>query len=147
LLKIGKKVVQPFLWRPKMRVFVADDSKILRERMISMLTETPGITCVGEAGDGEEACYEIALSKPDAVILDIQMPKENGISVLRRIKKDRPSTIVIIFTNYPYEQYRNRCMDLGADFFFDKSVEPEKPVEVLARMAKGSCAASPRAGL
>jgi len=118
-----------------MRVFVADDSKILRERMINMLTETPGITCVGEAGDGEEACYEIAQSKPDAVILDIQMPKENGISVLKKIKRDWPSTVVIIFTNYPFEQYRNRCLDLGADFFFDKTMEPEKPIAVLKRMA------------
>jgi DNA-binding NarL/FixJ family response regulator len=122
-------------WRLKMRVFVADDSKILRERMINMLTETPGITCVGEAGDGEEACYEIAQSKPDAVILDIQMPKENGISVLKKIKRDWPSTVVIIFTNYPFEQYRNRCLDLGADFFFDKTMEPEKPIAVLKRMA------------
>jgi DNA-binding NarL/FixJ family response regulator len=128
-----------------MRVFVADDSKILRERMISMLTEAPGITCVGEAGDGEEACYEIAQSKPDVVILDIQMPKENGISVLKKIKKDHPSTIVIIFTNYPLEQYRNRCLDLGADFFFDKSTESEKPVQVLKRMARAGCAASPSA--
>jgi DNA-binding NarL/FixJ family response regulator len=75
---------------------------------------------------------------PDAVILDIQMPKENGISVLKKIKKDRPATIVIIFTSYPFEQYRKRCVDLGADFFFDKSMEPEKPIEVLERMCKGA---------
>jgi DNA-binding NarL/FixJ family response regulator len=120
-----------------MRVFVADDSKIVRERLICTITETQGFTCVGEARDGEEAFSKVSQLKPDVVILDIRMPKENGISVLKKIKKNRPSTTVIIFTSYPFEQYRKRCMDLGADFFFDKSLEPEKLIETLKSMAEG----------
>ena len=72
--------------------------------------------------------------KPDVVILDIHLPGSSGIEVLEAIKKDKPAPIVIMFTNYPYPQYRKRCMDLGADFFFDKSTEHEKLTEVFKRL-------------
>ena len=68
----------------------------------------------------------ISRLQPDAVILDIRMPGGSGIDVLKKIKKNYPSTLVIMFTNYPTAQYRKRCLDLGTDFFFDKSTEFDK---------------------
>jgi DNA-binding NarL/FixJ family response regulator len=69
--------------------------------------------------------------KPDAVILDIQMPNSSGIDALQNIKIGGPTPVVIMLTNYAYPQYRKRCMDAGADFFFDKSTEFEEVVNVL----------------
>ena len=111
-----------------MKVFIVDDSAILRERLMSLLSELKGIEIVGQAQAPREAINSIRKLSPDAVILDIRMPGGNGINVLQNIKKDKPSPIVIVFTNYP--QYRKKCMDAGANFFFDKSTEFAKLIEV-----------------
>jgi DNA-binding NarL/FixJ family response regulator len=114
-----------------MRLFIADDSEILRLRLIDMLSEIEGIEIIGQAQNSLDAIESIEELNPHVVILDIRMPRINGIEVLEAIKKDDESPTVIIFTNYPYPQYRKRCMDLGADFFFDKSTEFEKLVDTV----------------
>ncbi len=114
-----------------MRLFIADDSEILRVRLIDMLSEIEGIEIIGQAQESLGAIESIQELNPHVVILDIRMPRINGIEVLEAIKKDDESPTVIIFTDYPYPQYRKRCMDLGADFFFDKSTEFEKLVDTV----------------
>ncbi len=114
-----------------MRLFIADDSEILRVRLIDMLSEIEGIEIIGQAQESLGAIESIQKLNPHVVILDIRMPRINGIEVLEAIKKDDESPTVIIFTDYPYPQYRKRCMDLGADFFFDKSTEFEKLVDTV----------------
>ena len=71
------------------RVFVADDSIVLRERLLEMLREIPGVEVLGCAGDGLHAISCIRDLKPDAVVLDIQMPCGNGLDVLKNIKHDK----------------------------------------------------------
>ncbi len=117
-----------------MKVFIVDDSAILRERLISMLSEIKGIEIAGQAQSAREAINSIRDLNPDVVILDIRMPGGNGISVLQNIKKDKPPPIVIMFTNYPYPQYRKKFMDAGADFFFDKSTEFDNLIEVFKQL-------------
>ena len=116
------------------KVLIVDDSSLLRERLKDALSEIDGIEIIGEAQDKYEAINSIGKLNPDVVILDIRMPKGNGFEVLHNVKKDRPSCVVIIFTNYPYPQYRKKCMEAGADFFFDKSMEFEKIPEVLGQL-------------
>jgi DNA-binding NarL/FixJ family response regulator len=55
------------------------------------------------------------------MILDIRLPNINGIEILEKIKRDMPSIKVIVFTSYPYPEYREKCLELRSDFFFDKS--------------------------
>jgi len=117
-----------------MKVFIADDSAVFRERMIEMLSELPEIEIIGQAKDGIQATNLITKLNPDVVILDIRMPKGNGIDMLQNIKKNNPALIVIMLTNYPYPQYRKKCMKAGADYFFDKSAEFEKVTEVLEKL-------------
>ncbi len=114
-----------------MRLFIADDSEILRVRLVDMLSEIEGIEIIGQAQNSLDAMELIEKLNPHVVILDIRMPQENGIKVLKAIKKNNHHLKVIIFTNYPYPQYRKRCMDLGADFFFDKSTEFEKLIDTV----------------
>ena len=73
---------------------------------------------------------------PDAVILDIRLPRKSGIEVLRDIKKDKPSPVVIILTNYPYPQYQKECTEAGADYFLNKSTEFNKIADVLKNLTK-----------
>ncbi len=114
-----------------MRIFIADDSELLRVRLVNMLSEIEGIEIIGQAQDSLGAIESIEKLNPHVVILDIRMPQKNGIKVLEAIKKSNQPPKVIIFTNYPYPQYRKRCMDLGADFFFNKSTEFEKLVDTV----------------
>lgn len=114
-----------------MKVFIADDSAIVRERLIDMLSMLKDAEVVGHASQGTEALDSIQELKPDVVILDIQMPRGSGIDVLQAIRKEGLAPVVIMFTNYPYPKYRRKCMDAGADFFFDKSTEFEQMINVL----------------
>jgi len=117
-----------------MRVFIADDSEILRSRLIEMLSEFKEIKIIGQTGYAQEAIESIKELIPDVVILDIRLPDGNGINVLEIIKKRNISTKVIIFTNYPYFQYRKRCLDAGAEFFFYKAAEFEKLIDALKQL-------------
>ena len=72
------------------------------------------------------------------VTLDIRLAGGNGIKVLERIKKEQPSSAVIMLTNYPYPQYREKCRQLGADYFFDKVTEIGSFVKVLKMLAHDS---------
>lgn len=105
------------------KVFIADDSRVVRERLTTLLNEVAGVEIVGQAENVAEAISAIGNLQPDVVILDIRMPDGSGIDVLRQIKQDGAGPIIIILTNYPFPGYRQRCLQAGADFFLDKSTE------------------------
>ena len=122
--------------KQKLKVFIADDSAFIRERLPAMLSEIPGIEVVGQAKNGAEALDSIRALNPDVVILDIRMPGKTGIEVLHELKKDKPAPVVIMLTNYPYPQYKKKCLGLGADFFFDKSTDFDKLFDVLKELSQ-----------
>ena len=121
-----------------MKVFIVDDSALVRERIIAMISEHPGIEITGQAENALEGINSIRKLKPDVVILDIRMPGGNGIEVLRNIKKNSSGPTIIILTNYPYPQYRKKCIEAGADYFFDKSTEFNKIIEVIKKLIQES---------
>ena len=114
-----------------MRMFIVDDSEILRSRLVQALAEIEGMEIVGEAGFVRDAVREIRKLNPDFVILDMKLSDGSGIDILSAMKKDNMATRIIIFTNYPYLQYRKKCLDAGADFFFYKATELGKLMDLL----------------
>ena len=124
------------------RVFIADDSPVVCERLMNMLSEIKGIEVVGQAGTVPDAIESIKTLQPDVVILDIRMPGGSGIDVLRKVKQGENVPTVIILTNYPYPQYRRKCMEAKADFFLDKSTEFQSISEVFKGCVKGSLSES-----
>ena len=119
-----------------MKVFIVDDSRAFRKGLINLLSKLKEVEIVGQAQDSVKAMEAIRKLKPDAVILGIPIPGGNGIHLVKNIKEDKLAPIVMILTNYPYRQYRKKYMDAGADFFFDKSTEFEKVIEVLKNLIK-----------
>ncbi|MFC1563971.1 response regulator transcription factor [candidate division KSB1 bacterium] len=113
-----------------MKIVIADDSAMVRERIISTLNDVKGVEVTGEADNAKATMEKVEELKPDAVILDIGMPG-NGISIIKAIKDRKKPPVVIMFTNYSYEQYEINCLEEGADFFFNKSEGIEKITEVL----------------
>lgn len=120
-----------------MRVFIADDSRAVVERLADLLEDVPGAELVGQASDVPEAVRSIQKTKPDALILDLQMPGGSGLDVLRAIRTEQPRICVLIFTNYPYPQFRQECLSAGANFFLDKSKEFEKIPDILRGLIHG----------
>ena len=122
-----------------MKVLIADDSEVVRKRLAEMISEVPGVEISGQAKDGQETIRLIEEIKPDAVVLDVRMPKGSGIDVLKYIRNGvQPKPLVIVLTNYPYPHYRKKCLAMGADYFIEKSVEFEKVVDVLGASINSS---------
>ena len=113
------------------RVVIIDDSNLVRERLVKMLVAVSGVEITGEASNSQEALRIIEDKKPHIVIIDIKIPGESGIEVLKKIKKINQAIIAIIITNYPFTQYRASCFENGADYFYDKSNEYSKVVKTI----------------
>ena len=121
-----------------MRLFIADDSMLILERLKTMFSELPEIEIIGEARDGIGTIENVRKLNPDVVVLDIKMPGVDGIDVLKDIKNNYQNIKVIMLTNYPYPQYRRKCMELGADYFFKKSTEFENVLGALKQLIQNS---------
>jgi len=118
------------------RVMLAEDSEIIRDRLVEMLQEGGGVDLVGVACDAPEASALFFAVRPDAVVLDIQMPGGSGIDVLEKIRYVDRSCVVIMLTSYNFPDLRRRCLEGGADFFLDKATEFEQVLDVLGEMAR-----------
>lgn len=127
-----------------MRVFVADDSSIFRKMLVASIAELGNVEVVGHAEHALEAIEGIARLNPDIVILDIRLKSGTGIDILHAIKRNMSaSPIAIVLTNFPYEQYRKVCINLGADYFFHKATEFSEFVTTLRGLLPSSSASKP----
>lgn len=118
-----------------LRVVIADDSPLVRERLAAMLSDLAGVELVGQAVDAGGALTIIEQLNPDVAILDIRMPGGNGIQALEAVKRMAPAVCVIMLTAFPYPQYRQKCLQAGADYFFDKSTEFDNVAEAILALA------------
>ena len=119
------------------RILIADDSAVVRERLKHLLVDLGGVEVVGQAEDAGEARNLAKRLKPDVAILDLRMPNGSGADVLCDLKKLDPAPRVIMLTNYPHPENRKKCIDQGADYFFDKSTEFQKVLTVVKGMLHG----------
>jgi len=117
----------------KKKVFIVDDSSVIRNRLSQLITELPGVRLVGQAEIAFEAIQAIRRLRPEVVVLDISMPGGSGMYVLETVKREYPDLTVIMLTNFAHDQYRQKCLQLGADHFFDKTTEFEKVLEILGQ--------------
>jgi len=116
----------------EMNVFIVEDSASIRERLAAMLGDIEGVSVVGQAETPAEALEGILRTRPDSVVLDIQLTGGSGLDVLRKAHPQVPATVFIVLTNHADPQYRRICMQAGAAYFFDKSNEIAKVREVIS---------------
>jgi DNA-binding NarL/FixJ family response regulator len=109
-----------------MKLIIADDSALMRDRIKNQVKGFSQVTIVGEAANGKIAMEMIMEFDPDLVCLDLHMSEMGGMEVLKKIKEAKMKAKVCILTNYSYPQYRERCLSLGADYFLSKSDDFEK---------------------
>ena len=115
-------------------VFLVEDSAPIRARLAEMLGDVAGVAIVGEADTPASAIDGILRTRPDSVVLDIQLNGGSGIEVLRKVCPVAPGIVFIMLTNHPDPQYRKICMESGASYFLDKSAEFEKVKEVITSL-------------
>ena len=114
------------------RVLIADDSAKIRNHLVGLLETLPRLEVVGEAKDGLEAVETLRALEPDVLILDIEMPKINGLEVLRQIK-DTHCTVIVL-TGMGDDLYREKCLELQAKYFFDKINDFDQFVTLLHKL-------------
>ena len=118
----------------EVKVFVVEDSPLVRERLVEMIREVKGVDVVGEADRYDTAVSGILSTQPDVAILDISLADGNGIEVLARVKPQLPGLRGIMLTNYTSPQHLRASADAGAEYFLDKSVDFERITENLEQM-------------
>jgi len=127
----------------KIRVVLADDHKILRQGLRSLLEEEEDIEVVGEASDGEEALKTIYAESPDIVVMDIGMPKVNGLEAAAQLKKKKTRTSVIILSMFDDRTHVRRAVDVGARGYLVKQTAAEDLITAIREVNRGNAFFSP----
>jgi two-component system response regulator YesN len=118
-----------------MKILIVDDSKPIRDRLIEALSIIKDVKIAGEATNGIEGLQIIRDKDPDFIIMDIRMPEMNGIAFLEKMKEQENNCKVCVFTNYPYLQYKQKCLELGATYFFDKNRDFQEVINLVAKLS------------
>lgn len=119
------------------RVAIADDHALVREGLQRMLAESTDIEIVGEAGDGQAALKLVEEKKPDVLLLDISMPKMDGIEAAGKIKDLDTNTNILIVSMHSNEQYALRTLRAGATGFIWKGARLEELTKAIHEVADG----------
>ena len=110
----------------KRRIFIAEDHTILRAGLRAMLSSNPDYEIIGEAEDGREAIRGVENNEPDLIILDLSMPRMNGLEAITEIKKISPETKILVLTIHKTDEYILPVLKAGADGYmlkYDTQVE------------------------
>jgi len=118
----------------KFVLLIVDDSMSFIERMVSLLDEADNIGYINVARNYEEALKVFFEERPDVVLLDINLPDKNGIELLRSIRESRRNCEVIMVTNHTDKYYQQQCIELGANYFLDKTNDFELIPGIISKL-------------
>jgi len=125
------------------KILLAEDHVLVRQSIRQALERDDTLEIVGEAGDGEEAVKMAAQLKPDIAIVDISMPRLNGIEATKRIKMAQPATAILVLTAYDYEQYIFPLLEAGAAGYLLKDVNGDQLINAVHTVATGESVLHP----
>jgi DNA-binding NarL/FixJ family response regulator len=128
----------------KIKVLLAEDHKIVREGTRQLLEQVPDMDIVGEAADGLEAVRLAADLQPDVVVMDVRMPKLNGIEATRTITARFPAIRILILSAYDDDSYVFPLLEAGASGYLLKTASGAELAEAIRRVVSGETALSPR---
>jgi DNA-binding NarL/FixJ family response regulator len=126
-----------------LRVIVADDQRVVREGLTLMLGLIDGIEPVGAAADGEEALAMVASEQPDVVLMDLRMPRLDGIAATRRLAETHPTVGVVALTTYADDETVVAALQAGARGYLTKDAGAEQIRSAIERVAAGEAAIDP----
>jgi CheY-like chemotaxis protein len=122
----------------RIRVLLVDDHALVRSGLSSVLRYHTDLEVVGEAADGQEAVALAAALKPDVVVMDVNMPRMDGVEASRRIKRELPSTVVIGLSMHEGGQHESAMRESGAAAYLTKDSAAERLIETILRCRAAS---------
>jgi len=122
---------------PGIRVLVADDQTIVREGLVTLIGLLPGITVIGAAIDGEDAVRQATELRPDVVLMDLNMPRCNGVEATERLRRLRPDTAVVVLTTYSDDAWVFAALQAGARGFLTKDAGAAEILRAITDVAAG----------
>ncbi|GAB2481804.1 response regulator transcription factor [Streptosporangium sandarakinum] len=126
------------------KVLLADDETMIRAGVRAVLAVDPEIEVVAEAADGREAIRLALAHRPDVVLLDIRMPRMDGLAAVAELRRVAPGTAVVMLTTFGEDDYIARALGEGADGFLLKSGDPRELLAGIHAVAEGAACLSPR---
>jgi DNA-binding NarL/FixJ family response regulator len=129
--------------RPDIKVLVADDQKIVREGLVTLLSLLPGITVIGAAIDGDDAVRQALQLRPDVVLMDLNMPRCNGVEATERLRRLRPDAAVVVLTTFSDDAWVFAALQAGARGFLTKDAGTEEILRAITDVAAGHAQLDP----
>jgi two-component system, NarL family, response regulator YdfI len=125
------------------RVMITDDHLIVREGLRLILETTEGIDIVGEASDGAECLRLVLELKPDVILMDLQMPRMDGITAIGHLRKEHPEIAIVILTTFNEDELMMRGLQAGARGYLLKDTNRENLLDTIQAAAKGETLLKP----
>ena len=119
------------------KVLIADDQLIVRERLKQIVAEAFDTRVVGEATNGQQVLDLVRKDYWDVVLLDINMPGKGGIATLKELKSEYPDIPVIVLSMYPEKQYATRIIKAGASVYLAKESASQELISAIRKVAQG----------
>jgi DNA-binding NarL/FixJ family response regulator len=130
----------------KTTILIADDHPLLRDGIVHLLVKEADFEVVGQAADGEEAVKLAGEKSPDVVVMDIEMPKVDGLDATRQIKATRPDTSVLVLTAHDDEEYVSALLEAGAGGYLLKTTYGKELVQAIRAVRLGEFVLDTRIG-
>jgi DNA-binding NarL/FixJ family response regulator len=125
------------------RVLVVDDHPVVRQGLIAILGYEPDIEVVGDAADGEAAVRLILERRPDVVLLDLRLPKFDGVEVMRQVRTQAPQVRFLVLTTYDTDEYIGPALAAGAQGYLLKDALPDELSRGIHAVMRGAAALEP----
>ncbi|QDE39846.1 response regulator transcription factor [Luteibacter pinisoli] len=119
------------------RVLAVDDHSLMRAGIAAVISRAPDMVIVGEAADGAEACEQFRILRPDVTLMDLQMPRMNGIEAIQIIRQQFPDALIIVLTTYKTDAQAMRALRAGAQGFLLKNMLRKDLVDLVRNVVDG----------
>lgn len=129
------------------RILIADDHALIRKGLITLITSEPGIDVVGEAADGVEVVLKARSLKPDVILLDIMMPRQNGLEAIEQIKRENPEARILVITGFADDQMVFSAIRAGALGYLLKDSSPQQLLQAIYDVYNGESSLHPAIAL
>jgi len=125
------------------RILLADDHPIVREGLRALIATEPGMLVVGEAKDGGEALFKARSLQPDVILLDLVMPRKDGLAAISEITHDLPGARILVLTSFAEDEYVFPALKAGAMGYLLKDASPQELLEAIRAVYRGESSLHP----
>ncbi|MFP4436629.1 MAG: response regulator [Chloroflexaceae bacterium] len=125
------------------RILIADDHAVVREGLRTLLQRIPEFTLVGEAANGEEAIRQVAALQPDVILLDLKMPRKDGVTAIKEMKREQTNVRILVLTSFDDDDSVFSAIKAGAQGYLLKDSLPEQLIQAIRDVHNGESALHP----